>query len=62
MGYLRPHAVALIGAVLMAVASVAFNVVGPDILGQVVTKLFEGLTAKVQGTGGIDFDGIAASC
>lgn len=58
IGYLRPHAVALIGAVLMAVASVAFNVVGPDILGQVVTKLFEGLTAKVQGTGGIDFDGI----
>ncbi|WP_276926870.1 ABC transporter ATP-binding protein [Parvibacter caecicola] len=59
IGYLRPHTVALIGAVLMAVASVAFNVVGPDILGQVVTKLFEGLTAKVQGTGGIDFDGIA---
>lgn len=57
-GYLKPHAAAIAFAVLMAIASVAFNVVGPDILGQVVTKLFDGLMAKVQGTGGIDFAGI----
>ena len=32
-----------------------FNIVGPKILGQVTTKLYEGLVAKVQGTGDIDF-------
>ena len=59
VGYLKPHAAALIAAVVMAIASVAFSVVGPDILGQVITKVFEGLVAKVQGTGAIDFEGIA---
>ena len=31
---------------------------GPRILGQATTKLFEGITAKVMGTGSIDFAGI----
>ena len=38
--------------------SVIFNIVGPKVLGQVTTKLFEGLVAKVQGTGAVDFDWI----
>ncbi len=58
-GYLKPHAVGLAAAIVLAVASVAFSVVGPDILGKVITKVFEGLVAKVNGSGGIDFDGIA---
>ncbi len=58
-GYLKPHAVGLATAIMLAVASVAFSVVGPDILGKVITKVFEGLVAKVNGSGGIDFDGIA---
>lgn len=57
--YAKPHWVPLLFAVACAILSVVFNVIGPDILGQVTTKLYEGLVAKVQGTGGIDFAGIA---
>ena len=39
--------------------SVIFNIVGPKVLGQVTTKLFEGLVAKVNGTGDVDFNWIA---
>ena len=40
---------------LFAVASTAFNVVGPKVLSTATTEIFEGLTAKIAGTGGIDF-------
>ncbi len=58
-GYLKEHLFAVIIAIVFAIVSVVFNVVGPDVLGQITTKLFEGLMAKVQGTGGIDYEGIA---
>ena len=32
-----------------------FSVIGPDILGKATTELANGLMAKIQGTGGIDF-------
>lgn len=44
---------------LLAVAGTTFNIVGPKILGKATTELFNGLVAKVSGTGGIDFDKIA---
>ena len=50
---------AVFAAVAFAVCSVIFNIVGPKVLGQVTTKLFEGLVAKVNGTGDVDFDWIA---
>ena len=56
--YLAHERIALIVALVCAVASVVFNVVGPRILGQATTKLFEGLSAKIMGTGSIDFAGI----
>ncbi len=43
-------------ALLAAVGSVAFNVAGPRVLGGATTALFEGIAAKVGGTGGVDFD------
>ena len=49
----------MFAAVAFAVCSVIFNIVGPKVLGQVTTKLFEGLVAKVNGTGDVDFDWIA---
>ena len=49
----------MFAAVAFAVCSVIFNIVGPKMLGQVTTKLFEGLVAKVNGTGDVDFDWIA---
>lgn len=41
-----------------AVGSVAFNVTGPRVLGEATTTLFEGIAAKVGGTGGVDFDAV----
>ena len=59
LGYIGQHKVAVLAAVAFAVCSVIFNIVGPKVLGQVTTKLFEGLVAKVNGTGDVDFAWIA---
>ena len=59
LGYIGQHKVAVFVAVAFAVCSVIFNIVGPKVLGQVTTKLFEGLVAKVNGTGDVDFVWIA---
>lgn len=59
LGYIGQHKVAVFAAVAFAVCSVVFNIVGPKVLGQVTTKLFEGLVAKVNGTGDVDFGWIA---
>ena len=40
---------------VFAVAGTVFNIVGPKVLGKATTELFNGLVAKVNGTGGIDF-------
>ena len=45
-------------AIIFAVGSTVFNILGPKISGKATTKLFNGLVAKIQGTGGIDFDAI----
>lgn len=59
LGYIGQHKIAVLAAVAFAVCSVIFNIVGPKVLGQVTTKLFEGLVAKVNGTGDVDFNWIA---
>lgn len=59
LGYIGQHKIAVFAAVAFAVCSVIFNIVGPKVLGQVTTKLFEGLVAKVNGTGDVNFDWIA---
>ena len=59
LSYVGRHKVPVFFAAAFAMASVIFNIVGPKVLGQVTTKLFEGLVAKVQGTGAVDFDWIA---
>ncbi len=43
---------------IFAIAGTVFNIVGPKILGKATTELFNGLIAKVNGTGGINFDKI----
>ena len=40
---------------VFAIAGTVFNIVGPKILGKATTELFNGLVAKVNGTGSIDF-------
>ena len=49
----------LIVAIVFAICSAAFSIVGPKVLSQATTELFNGIVAKIDGTGGIDFDAIA---
>ncbi len=41
--------------ILFAIGSTVFSIIGPKILSRATTELFNGLVAKVSGTGGIDF-------
>ena len=52
------YKIRLIGMMVFAIVGTVFNIVGPKILGKATTELFNGLVAKVNGTGGIDFDKI----
>lgn len=52
--------VAFVAAIVFAMASAAFNIVGPKVLSQATTELFNGIVAKIGGTGGIDFDAVGA--
>src|SRR5690349_18037664 len=49
------YRVQLVVVFLFAVASTVFMIVGPKILGQATTKLFEGVVSQISGTGSIDF-------
>ncbi len=55
----KKHMISSILVVLFALISTVFGIVGPKIMGQATTKLFEGLVAKINNTGGIDFEKIA---
>ena len=55
LGYVGKHKIAVFFAIAFAMCSVIFNIIGPKVLGQVTTKLYEGLVAKVAGTGAVDF-------
>lgn len=59
LNYIRPYRVRMTIAIIIAIGSTAANILGPKILGQATTELFNGLIAKVNGTGDIDFDVIA---
>ena len=58
LGYVGKHKIAVFFAIAFAMCSVLFNIVGPKVLGEVTTKLYEGLVAKVAGAGSVDFDWI----
>lgn len=56
--YIASYKVALVFVMIFAVGSTIFNIVGPKVLSKATTEIFNGLVAKVQGTGSIDFDKI----
>lgn len=56
--YLSPYKLKLLLVIIFAAGSAVFSIAGPKILGKATTKLYQGLVAKVSGTGGIDFDSI----
>ena len=55
----KKYMISSILVVSFALISTVFGIVGPKIMGQATTKLFEGLVAKINNTGGIDFEKIA---
>jgi ATP-binding cassette subfamily B multidrug efflux pump len=54
--HLSVYKLSIITVVIFAIASASFSIVGPDILGKAITRLFDGIMGKISGTGsGIDF-------
>lgn len=57
--YMGRYKIALVAVLGFAIGGTTFNIIGPKVLSKATTELFNGLVAKVSGTGGIDFDKIA---
>ena len=53
--YLAKYKVALIIVIIFAIGSTIFSIIGPKILGNATTEIFNGLVNKISGNGGIDF-------
>ena len=56
--HLAVYRISIIVVIFFAILSAGFSILGPKILGGATTKLFEGVMAKIQGTGGIDLGAI----
>ena len=56
--YLAKYKFRILLVVLFAIGSAIFSIVGPKIMGNVTTEIFNGLVGKVMGTGGINFNKI----
>jgi ATP-binding cassette subfamily B multidrug efflux pump len=54
--YLKPYRLQLVLVVVFAVASTVFAIIGPKLLGNATTKLFEGVLAKVMHVPGAAID------
>ena len=57
--YLAKYKVALFIVIIFAIGSTIFSIVGPKILGNATTEIFNGLVSKLSGGTGIDFGKIA---
>ena len=53
--YLSKYKVAIIVVILFAIGSTIFTIVGPKILGNATTEIFNGIVSKISGGNGIDF-------
>lgn len=56
IGYLKPHRINLLAVFVTAIISTIFAIVSPKIMGNITTKIFEGIMSKGQPDGGIDFE------
>jgi len=57
--HLEQYKIRFILMFIFAIASTIFIIIGPKILGNATTEIFSGLVAKINGTGGIDFEKIS---
>ena len=53
--YLAKYKIALIIVMIFAIGGTIFTIVGPKILGNATTEIFNGLVSKLSGGTGIDF-------
>ncbi|MFV0343155.1 MAG: ABC transporter ATP-binding protein [Anaerocolumna sp.] len=53
--YIGKYKIQLFFVVITAIGSTIFSIIGPKIMGNVTTDIFEGLISKVQGSDGIAF-------
>ena len=58
--YLSKYKVALIIVIIFAIGSTIFTIVGPKVLGNATTEIFNGLVSKISGGSGIDFGKLGA--
>lgn len=61
LSYLGKYRFAIILVVVFAIGSAAFSIIGPKLLGNATTEIFEGLIGKITGQGGIDFGVIGST-
>jgi len=58
-GYLKPYAGQLLAILVMGVLGTAFSIIAPKLLGDITTKLFEVVTARIAGVPAeVDYRGI----
>lgn len=55
---LKDYKIGIILVIILAMGSTVFTIVGPKILGNITTEIFNGMMLKIGGTGGIDFEKI----
>ena len=55
--YLKPYRWAIILTLIFSIIGTVFSIIGPKLIGNATTKLFEGVMGKIMGTpgAGIDF-------
>lgn len=58
LAFMGRFKMALVVVLVFAIGSTVFNIVGPKVLSQATTELFNGIVAKIDGSGGIDFDAV----
>ena len=56
VSYLKPYSAMFVVVFLLAIASTAFFILAPKIMGNATTRLFEGLMAKMRGVPGAAID------
>lgn len=56
LSYIKKHRLAIVLVSFFALLSTIFSIIGPNILGEVTTEIFNGLIAKITNKGGMDFD------
>lgn len=58
--YMSEYKISLVFVVIFAITSTVFNIIGPKLMGNATTEIFNGIIAKVNGTGDVNFDTLGA--